>query len=103
MLQTTARRFDRAAGFASPIVVGGEEHRFLIADQLEEIGCRPSAILLEPEGRNTAAATAIAALAAVALDPAAVLVVAPSDHVIADVEPFHSAVEVALPAAHAGS
>lgn len=103
MLQTTARRFDRAGGFASPIVVGGEEHRFLIADQLEEIGCRPSAILLEPEGRNTAAAIAIAALAAVALDPAAVLVVAPSDHVIADVEAFHRAVEVALPAARAGS
>lgn len=103
MLQTTARRFERAGGFAAPIVVGGEEHRFLIADQLEEIGCQPAAILLEPEGRNTAAAIAIAALAATALDPAAVLVVAPSDHVIGDVDAFHRAIETALPAARAGS
>ena len=99
MLQTTVLRFDAMPRYAAPIVVGGEDHRFLIGDQLTEIGCVPTRILLEPEGRNTAAAIAIAALCALAIDEAALLVVAPSDHVIGDLGAFHDAVAKALPPA----
>jgi mannose-1-phosphate guanylyltransferase/mannose-6-phosphate isomerase len=102
MLQATVQRFPTAQGFAAPIVVGGEEHRFLIADQLAEIGCRPEAIILEPEGRNTAAAIALAAHRALADDPEAILVVAPSDHVITRPAAFHTAIAQALAAARAG-
>jgi mannose-1-phosphate guanylyltransferase/mannose-6-phosphate isomerase len=102
MLQATVARFAGMAGVAPPLVVGGEEHRFLISDQLAEIGCRPQAIVLEPEGRNTAAAIALAAHWAAAGDPDAVLVIAPSDHVIADGDGFRSALSAAVAAAQAG-
>ncbi len=91
MLQATVARFT-ASGFVPPIVVGGEEHRFLIADQLAEIDAAPAAIILEPAGRNTAAAIALAAHHALANDPAALLLVVPSDHVIADVAAFRAGV-----------
>ncbi len=99
MLQATAARFGDAARFAAPIVVGGEAHRFIIADQLSAIGCVPAVIVLEPVARNTAAAIALAALS---VAPETVLVVAPSDHVIVDTKAFGEAVAKAIPAAHAG-
>ena len=102
MLQATLARLGPADGFATPIVVGGEAHRFLIADQLLEIGVEPAAIILEPEGRNTAAAIALAAHRALANGDDAVLVVAPSDHVIADPQGFRRAIAAAVPAARAG-
>ncbi|MGI4879075.1 MAG: mannose-1-phosphate guanylyltransferase/mannose-6-phosphate isomerase, partial [Janthinobacterium lividum] len=101
MLQATIARFS-GAGYATPIVVGGEEHRFLIADQLAEGRCVPAAIILEPEGRNTAAAIALAAHSALAHDPSAILLVVPSDHVIADLAAFDRAVATGVPAARAG-
>ena len=101
MLQATIARLSRAC-YAAPIVVGGEEHRFLIADQLAEDRCSPAAIILEPEGRNTAAAIALAAHCALSHDPAAILLVVPSDHVIADPAAFDRAVAIGLPAARAG-
>ncbi len=101
MLQATIARLCGAA-YAAPIVVGGEEHRFLIADQLADGSCTPAAIILEPEGRNTAAAIALAAHVALARDPAAVLLVVPSDHVIADRGAFDRAVATGLTAANAG-
>jgi len=101
MLQATVARFATPA-FAAPIVVGGEEHRFLIADQLDDAGVAPSAIVLEPAGRNTAAAIALAAHQALAADPEAMLVVVPSDHVIADVAAFRAAIATGAPAAAAG-
>ena len=101
MLQATIARLSET-GYAAPIVVGGEEHRFLIADQLAERRSVPAAIILEPEGRNTAAAIALAALSALAHDPAAILLVVPSDHVIADPAAFSRAVETGLAAAKAG-
>ncbi len=101
MLQATVARF-AAPAFAAPIVVGGEEHRFLIADQLEEAGVAPAAIVLEPAGRNTAAAIALAARHALAGDPDAVLLVVPSDHVIGDPEAFRRAVATGAPAAAEG-
>ena len=102
MLQVTVARFKDATRFAAPIVVGGEEHRFLISDQLADAGCRAAAIILEPQGRNTAAAVALAAHQAVADDPEAVLVVAPSDHVITDDAGFQTALATAIAAATAG-
>lgn len=101
MLQATIARLSGVA-YAAPIVVGGEEHRFLIADQLAEGRCAPAAIILEPEGRNTAAAIALAAHSASAHDPAAILLVVPSDHVIADPAAFDRAVAMGLLAAKAG-
>ena len=98
MLQATALRV-AAPGFGAPVVVGGEAHRFLIADQLAAIGVAPRAIVLEPAGRNTAAAIALAALAV----PAdTLLLVMPSDHVIADGAAFRAAVATARATAVAG-
>lgn len=99
MLQATALRVNGTAGFGPAVVVGGEAHRFLIADQLGAIGAAPRAILLEPAGRNTAAAIAIAAHS---VRPDELLLVMPSDHVIADVTALHAAVAVARVAAAAG-
>jgi len=103
MLQQTVLR---TAGLnaAAPVVVCNEAHRFLVAEQLRAIQCQPAAIVLEPAGRNTAPAIALAALAALATpgadDP--VLLVLPADHVIQDVPAFQAAVRLALPAAGAG-
>jgi mannose-1-phosphate guanylyltransferase/mannose-6-phosphate isomerase len=104
MLQDTARRL---AGLteAGPIVVCNEHHRFMVAEQLRHIGVTPAAIVLEPVGRNTAPAVAIAALAA--LQAAApgeepVLLVMPADHLLRDVPAFHRAVRAGLPAASSG-
>ena len=102
MLQETAARAARLPGAAAPIVVSGEAHRFLIARQLREGGLAPSAILLEPEGRNTAPAIALAAHWLAAHDPDALMLVMPSDHVIADPAAFARAVAVAEPAARSG-
>jgi mannose-1-phosphate guanylyltransferase/mannose-6-phosphate isomerase len=102
MLQATVARFDNREVFSSPIIVGGEDHRFLIFDQLAEASCQPMTIILEPEGRNTAAAIALAAHAALVADADAVLLVAPSDHVIMDEAAFAAAIKTAVPAARAG-
>lgn len=94
MLQLTARR---AAGerFARPIVVANALHAEIIEEQLAAIRQGAQALILEPVGRNTAPAIALAALAAGGgADP---LLVMPSDHVIADVDAFHAAIQAALP------
>ncbi len=101
MLQATVARFSGPM-FGAPIVIGGEEHRFLIADQLDELGGGAATLILEPAGRNTAAAIALAAHHAQAPDPAALLLVVPSDHVIADPKAFRRAVGQATAAAAAG-
>src|SRR5689334_14311059 len=62
LLQETALRVPAEAGFAPPLIVANEEHRFIIAEQLREIGVAPKALILEPAGRNTAPAACIAAL-----------------------------------------
>ena len=102
MLQDT---LERLAGLptASPVVVCNEAHRFLVAEQLRAINCRPQAIVLEPVGRNTAPAIALAAHAALASGNAdALLLVLPADHVIRDVAAFQGAVRAAMLAAQAG-
>jgi mannose-1-phosphate guanylyltransferase/mannose-6-phosphate isomerase len=95
MLQETVLRL-AGLGAGPPIVVCNETHRFLVAEQLRTVDCVARAIVLEPVGRNTAPAIALAAHAALAADEGDIqLLVLPADHVIRDVAAFHAAVEVA--------
>ena len=102
MLQATWRRVAQVAG-AAPIVVAGEDHRFLVAEQLRQVGVAAASILLEPVGRNTAPAIAAAALQAMADGDDPLLLVLPSDHVVRDAEAFRAAVQEASAAADAGA
>jgi mannose-1-phosphate guanylyltransferase/mannose-6-phosphate isomerase len=96
MLQDTAMRLAAIAGALPPIVVCNEAHRFTVAEQIRALDIQASAILLEPSGRNTAPAVALAALQASSIDPDATLVVAPADHVIRDARKFQQAAEIAV-------
>jgi len=102
MLQDTALRLSGIAGAAAPIVVCNEAHRFTVAEQLRALSIEPSGILLEPIGRNTAPAVALAALQAQGLDADATIVVAPADHVIRDTRVFQQAADVAADLAQSG-
>jgi mannose-1-phosphate guanylyltransferase/mannose-6-phosphate isomerase len=102
MLQDTLLRLTGIAGAAPPIVVCNEAHRFTVAEQIRALGMEASAILLEPAGRNTAPAVALAALRAQQIDPQATLVVAPADHVIRDSRAFRTAAETAAGLAQDG-
>ncbi|NVM78701.1 mannose-1-phosphate guanylyltransferase/mannose-6-phosphate isomerase [Duganella sp. SG902] len=95
MLQDTALRLAGRPGLMQPLVVCGNEHRFLVAEQLRDIGITPLAILLEPVGRNTAPAVAAAAHYLAERDPEAVMLVLPADHVINDVDAFYQAISQA--------
>jgi mannose-1-phosphate guanylyltransferase/mannose-6-phosphate isomerase len=101
MLQATLHRTGGLLASA-PVVVCNEEHRFMVAEQLRQIELAPGALILEPEGRNTAPAVALAALQAIKTDPDAVLLVLPADHLIQDVNAFVAAVAKALPQAEQG-
>jgi mannose-1-phosphate guanylyltransferase / mannose-6-phosphate isomerase len=101
-LAATLNRLGTAEGFAPPVVVCNNDHRFLVKDDAERAGVRPAAIVLEPEGRNTAPAIAVAALLVQRRDPDGILVVMPSDHVIKDEQGFASAVRRAAEVAAAG-
>ena len=102
MLQATWMRVAELAG-AAPIVVANEEHRFLAAEQLRQVGAPSAAIVLEPVGRNTAPAIAAAALQASADGADPLLLVLPSDHVVRDAWAFRDAVRRASAAAEAGA
>lgn len=101
MLQETSKRL-ASLDTAPPIVVCNEAHRFLVAEQLREIATPASALILEPAGRNTAPAIALAAIQALATDPDAVLLVLPADHHIGKPQHFVEAVNKGLPAADEG-
>jgi mannose-1-phosphate guanylyltransferase/mannose-6-phosphate isomerase len=103
MLQATWTRVAGLDGIAPPLVVTNEAHRFMVAEQLRQVGCVPQAILLEPVGRNTAPAIAVAALAATAGGDDPLLLVLPSDHVVADEAAFRCAVGTAAAVAAEGS
>ncbi|MGZ8184870.1 MAG: mannose-1-phosphate guanylyltransferase/mannose-6-phosphate isomerase [Methylobacter sp.] len=90
MVQETLLRLAGLVGLKAPIAVCNEDHRFMMAEQLWEIGAKPTAIILEPVGKNTAPAVAMAALSAESPDD--VLLVLPADHVISDIEAFHKAI-----------
>jgi mannose-1-phosphate guanylyltransferase/mannose-6-phosphate isomerase len=95
--QTLARL--AGLGLERPIIVGNEEHRFILAEQLRAAGITPQTLLLEPEGRNTAPAVALAAQAALAEDEQAILYCLPSDHWIGNEEELARCLDVALDAA----
>ncbi|WP_150048818.1 MULTISPECIES: mannose-1-phosphate guanylyltransferase/mannose-6-phosphate isomerase [Methylomonas] len=90
MIQETMLRLQGVPGLQAPIAVCNEDHRFMMAEQLWEIGSKPAAIILEPIGKNTAPAVAMAALSAASADD--VLLILPADHVIADPAAFHWAI-----------
>lgn len=102
MIQETAVRAV-GDGFAAPLVISNQEHRFLIAEQLRAAGIAPGAIILEPAGRNTAPAAAIAALMVAQTDPQALVLLMPSDHVVDNRAAFHAAVAIAAKAAETGA
>lgn len=92
MLQNTILRLSGAGDMAQPILICNEKHRLDVSAQLSEIGIAPSAVFLEPVGRNTAPAVAVAALEAIAMDPEALILILPADHLISDREKFHEIV-----------
>ena len=102
MLQDTVARLGGIPGALAPIVVCNDAHRFTVAEQIRALGVKPSAILLEPVGRNTAPAVALAALSAQRIDAHAVIIVAPADHVIRDARTFQKAAETAVGLAEHG-
>ncbi len=102
LLQETVRRVVGNAGFAPPLIIANEEHRFIIAEQLREIGAVPDALILEPVGRNTAPAACVAALRLAAREPDALMLVMPSDHAIGDPDAFVEATGHAAAAARTG-
>jgi mannose-1-phosphate guanylyltransferase/mannose-6-phosphate isomerase len=101
LFQACALRFG-SAGFAPPVVLTGEDFRFIVTEQLAAIHQSPQAIVIEPQGRNTAPAVLTAALMLAASDPDALMLVAPSDHVIPDSAAFVAALQAARPRAQAG-
>lgn len=103
LLQESVQRLEGIEDCLSPLLVCNEQHRFLVAEQLQAMGRVPSRILLEPEGRNTAPALALAALAALELDKDPLLLAMPADHVIERPEVFVAAVEQGRALVEAGS
>ena len=99
MLQETLLRLDGIKNLQAPIVICNQEHRFTIAEQLQEINIQNSKIILEPEGKNTAPAALIAALETKKTEPNSMLIVLPADHFIQDIAQFHRALDIAIKAA----
>jgi len=93
LFQASARRL---ASFKNPLIVTGSDFRFIVTEQLAAIGIDPGAILLEPEGRNTAPAVLAAALYLQEKDPDAIMLVCPSDHLIPDVDQFLASTQLAF-------
>ena len=100
MLQDTLLRLPNNCG--ESVFICNEEHRFLVAEQVRQLSQEQSTILLEPEGRNTAPAVALAAINALKKDKNALLLVLAADHVIQNTEAFHQAVEQASIVAQQG-
>ena len=103
MLQETLQRLLDWPELMPPLLTCGNEHRFLVAEQLRAIGVAPLAIMLEPQGRNTAPTVAVAAHYLLQQDKEALMLVLPADHVIADTPAFHAAVRRAQQAAEKGA
>ncbi len=101
-LGATLKRLSRKDGFEKPLLMCNNDHRFLVKEEVDSSGIEPSAIVLEPVARNTAAALAVAALSIARENPNAVMVVMPSDHVIKDDNKFVEAVRRAAVVAQTG-
>ena len=102
LIQQTINRLHGVPGMAPMLVVCNQEHRFLIAEQVRATGSEIDAIFLEPVGRNTAPAVAVAALHLQATGFDGVMLVLPADHAIADTAAFHAAIDAAVGAADSG-
>jgi len=94
MLQTTLKRV-HGLECSPPIVISNEDHRFIVAEQIRLTGKQAGALILEPVGRNTAPAVALAAIEAISQDSDALLLIMAADHVIGDIESFHATVRQA--------
>ena len=101
MLQATIKRLD-GLEHALPLLICNENHRFLAAEQLRQLGLEEANIVLEPVGRNTAPAIALAALQALAKQEDPILLVLAADHLIQDVDAFHQSIAKAQVLAEAG-
>lgn len=101
LLQQACERV-QGPGFDAPAILANDEHRFLIGEQMQALGIMPTAIVLEPFGRNTAPAALVAALMAAETDPDKLILLLPSDHLIADAQGFRDAVGRGAPEAAAG-
>lgn len=101
LFQACVRRFT-APEFAAPIVISGSDFRFIVKDQLATIGVSALATMIEPAGRNTAPAILAAALLLDQIEPGALMIIAPSDHVIPQDAQFRAAVLAAVPTAQSG-
>ena len=101
LFQASARRLS-GPGFAAPVVITAGDYRFVVTEQLAGAEICAAATLIEPEGRNTAPAILAGALELHARVPGALMLVAPSDHVIPDAAAFRAAVQAAVPAARSG-
>jgi len=102
MLQETILRLSGLENLADPIIVCNADHRFLVAEQCQQIDIKNPTILLEPVGRNTAPAIAAAALQSLKISDDVVLLVLSADHVIQDIEAFHAAINIASQQAKGG-
>ncbi len=103
MLQDTARRVCDPAVFDAPLIIANNDHRFIVAEQLQAAGIEPRAIILEPVGRSTAPAAAIAALTLLDHQADAIMALLPSDHVVTDLPGFRAAMQAAATAAAGGA
>ncbi|GAB5447987.1 mannose-1-phosphate guanylyltransferase/mannose-6-phosphate isomerase [Gymnodinialimonas sp.] len=101
LFQASALRL-AGPGFAAPMVITGSDYRFVVTEQLAGVEIAPATILIEPEARNTAPAICAAAVALHERAPDALMLVAPSDHVIPDTEAFRAAIAAAAPMATEG-
>jgi mannose-1-phosphate guanylyltransferase/mannose-6-phosphate isomerase len=96
LFQNTLRRLDGYQHMADPIVLCNETHRFMVAEQLQQMNCRSSGIILEPVGRNTAPAVAVAALHALTIDADPILLILPADHHIKNIAELHAALNTGI-------
>jgi mannose-1-phosphate guanylyltransferase len=102
LLQQTILRLHGLPRLAPPLLIGNEDHRFVIAEQMRQIAVEPAAILLEPTGRNTAPAVAVAALKASARGEDPLLLILAADHLIRHPARFRATINAGIPAAEAG-
>lgn len=100
--QRTALRYSDADLFAPPLVVANAQHSFIVAEQMREMAIDYSCLIAEPVSRNTAPAAALAALSAVELDADAVILIAPTDHIVEDEESLCNAIRAGLHVARSG-
>ncbi|WP_380054963.1 mannose-1-phosphate guanylyltransferase/mannose-6-phosphate isomerase [Falsihalocynthiibacter sp. SS001] len=101
LFQASAERLS-GADYKPPLILTNSDFRFIVTEQLAEIGMDPSAILIEPDGRNTAPAVLAAAIWLAKTDPDGLMLVAPSDHVVPNAEAFRQAVQAGTEAARNG-